>query len=131
MLRSCSVDGLAQPRDALAILVGVGLLLGQRRRRAVAVRGARLGEQALLGGELVAEHLAAHVVAAALRRGVDARKAARRRRRRNRRARRCGGTRARRRLGGARRGVGHVEVRERARRRVALVRACLRPRRAC
>src|SRR5262245_46472369 len=70
---------LLEPRDALAVLLGVVALLGQRARRAVGVEGARLGEAPLLGGKLVREHLAADVVASLLRIGIDARKARRRR----------------------------------------------------
>src|SRR5204862_2126550 len=66
---------LPQLADAGTIFLGVGALFGQRRRRAVGIGDARFGQQLLLGGELVRQHLFAHVVADLLRLTIDPRKA--------------------------------------------------------
>src|SRR4029079_19148505 len=68
------LHGLPQPADPLTVFLRVVLLVGKRRWRAIAVGAARLAEQLLLARELVLEHLAAQLVAAFLRIGVDARK---------------------------------------------------------
>ena len=47
-------DGLPELADARAVLLGVGPLFGQRRRRAVGIGRARFDEQLLLGCELFA-----------------------------------------------------------------------------
>src|SRR4029453_8716415 len=72
-------DGLAQLRDTLAIFLDVRALLGQRARRAFGIRRAGLRKQLLLGRELVAQHLAAYIVAAFLGSRIDFRKSGRRR----------------------------------------------------
>src|SRR4029450_8823526 len=75
-------DGLPQLRDTLAIFLDVRALLGQRARRAFGIRRAGLRKQLLLGRELVAQHLAADIVAAFLGSRIYFRKSGRRRRRR-------------------------------------------------
>jgi hypothetical protein len=73
-------DRLPQFGQPGGVLLSVLLLLGQRRRRAIAVGRARLDEQLLLGVELIGQNLASNSVPPALRIGVDPGKSSRGRR---------------------------------------------------